>query len=180
MLGNAWGVFNDNASPDLLFVVLQIAMSLLTISYVIGGKKLFPKELITHRLFRLAEIIILGYASYYFFSSLNYHLMSLLQAVSVAGLCYLLIAERSLFKPQFVQFDKEGIRLPAAENQKLISWNKIENLRIRNDYISVNTNENRFIQFETAHTYSETELDSMNAWCFKQLPAQTNSTNTQS
>lgn len=174
MMGNAWGVFNDHASPDLFFVVLQVAMSLLTISYVVSGRTLFPKELIAHRFFRLAEIILLSYASYYFYSILHYHLMSLLQAVSVAGLCYLLMAERYVFKSQFIQLEKDGIHLPAAEKNKLISWNSVENLRIRNDYVSVNTTENRFIQFETNHIYTETELDSMNAWCFQQLPSNKN------
>ncbi len=178
MLGNAWGVFNDHASPNLFFVVVQVAMSLMTISYVVAGKKLFPEIILTHRLFRGAEILILTYASYYFYSHLHYPLMSFLEAVSVVGLCYLLIAEKHLFKPPFIQFDKDGIRLPAADNQKLISWKSVDNLRIRNDYVSVNTLANRFIQYETARTYSEVELDSMNAWCFQQLPSTKNASST--
>lgn len=179
MLGNAWGVFNDNASPNLFFVVVQVAMSLMTISYVIGGKKLFSNELLSHRIFRCAEILMLTYASYCFYTYQHYHLMSFLEAVSVVGLCYLLIAEKHLFKPPFIQFDKDGIRLPAADNQKLISWTSVDNLRIRNDYVSVNTSANRFIQYETAHTYSEAELDSMNAWCFLHLPSTNNASKTQ-
>jgi hypothetical protein len=179
MLGNAWGVFNDNASPNLFFVVVQVAMSLMTISYVIGGKKLFPNELLSHRIFRCAEILMLTYASYCFYTYQHYHLMSFFEAVSTAGLCYLVISERYLFREQVILLDEEGIRLPAADNHKLISWTSVDNLRIRNDYVSVNTLANRFIQYETAHTYSEAELDSMNAWCFQHLPSTNDASNTQ-
>jgi len=174
MMGNAWGVFEDNAQPGLFFVVVHSAMSIMTVTYVVTGKKLFTNELLSHRLFRIAEIILLTWASWYFYSFLHYHLMSLLQAVSVAGLCYLLVTEKYLFKEQFIQLDKDGIHLPAADQHKLITWTSIDNLRIRNDYVSVNTLENRFIQYETAHAYSEAELDSMNAWCFQQLPSAKN------
>jgi hypothetical protein len=179
MMGNAWGVFDDSAQPALFFVVLQAAMSIMTVTYVVTGKKLFANELLSHRLFRLAECILLAWASWYFYSFLHYPLMSFLEAVSVVGLFYLLIAEKHLFKPPFIQLDKDGIRLPAADNHKLISWTAVDNLRIRNDYVSVNTLANLFIQYETARTYSEAELDSMNAWCFQQLPSTKNASNTQ-
>lgn len=169
MMGNAWGVFDNNTHPSLLFVVAQAAMSIMTITYVITGKKIFTKELLSHRLFRLTEILVLAYASWYFYTILHAQLISFLVAVSTAGLCYLLVSERNLFSKQMIRLDNKGIHLPAADKHKLISWTTVDNLRIRNDYVSVNTLENRFIQYETAHTYSETELDSMNAWCFQHL-----------
>jgi len=171
MMANAWGVFNDTAQPDLIFVVLQIAVSIMIMAYVLAGKKLFPKVIATHLLFRIIEIILLIYAAYFFYSKLHMHLMSLLQTCSVLGLCYLSFSERKAFQHQIVGVDKEGIRLPAIDSRKFIAWKNVENLRIRNDYISVNTTGNRFIQYETGSTYGETELDSMNAWCFQQLSA---------
>ena len=178
MMGNAWGVFDDNPHPGLFFVVIQAAVSIMTLTYVITGKKLFTNELLSHRLFRMAEIILLAYASWYFYTFLHYQLMSFFEALSASGLCYLLISERFLFREQMIRLDKDGIHLPAAEDHKLISWTSVDNLRIRNDFISVNTLDNRFIQYETAHIYSEVELDSMNAWCFQQLPSTKNASST--
>ncbi|MFN9113415.1 MAG: hypothetical protein ACK5XN_25365, partial [Bacteroidota bacterium] len=75
------------------------------------------------------------------------------------------------FKKQLITIKENGIRLPMIENKKLLPWKEIDNLRIRNDYISINTISNRFIQYETATTYNESDLDKMNAWCFQQISA---------
>ena len=169
MLANAWGVFNASAHPSLLFIILQIAMSLMTIAYVLGGKKIFPKIILTHQIFRSLEIILLAYAANYFYSRPHLHLMSLLQAFSVIGLLYLLFSEQKAFKKQWIQITESGIRLPVIEHEKIIEWKNIDNIRIRNDYTSINTNSNRFIQYETDHLYNESDLDQMNAWCFQQI-----------
>jgi hypothetical protein len=171
MMANAWGVFNSSAHPNLIFIVSQIAVSLMTIAYVLGGKKLFPKIIVTQHTFRIAEIISLAYAAYHFYSELHLHLMSLLQAFSACGLFYLLFNEQKAFKKQLITIKENGIRLPMIENKKLLPWKEIDNLRIRNDYISINTISNRFIQYETATTYNESDLDKMNAWCFQQISA---------
>ena len=171
MMANAWGVFNSGAHPNLIFIVLQISVSLMTIAYVMGGKKLFPKIILTHHIFRIGEILLLAYAAYQFYSELHLHLMSLLQAFSAAGLFYLLFNEQKAFKKQLITITENNILLPKVENAKSLLWKEIDNLRIRNDYISINTISNRFIQYETATTYNESDLDKMNAWCFQQISA---------
>lgn len=171
LIANAWGAFQSTPHPRLFFVVSQIALSILILSLVAGGKKLFPNQGKTHRLFRLIEAGGFAYAAYFFYTEMHGGILSFLQAVIAAGLLYLWFHERKIYRPQQVTLTIEGIELPAILNAKKLEWKEIENIRLRNDYLSINTRANKFIQFEVATTYSEVELDAMNAWCFRQLIA---------
>ncbi|MFN9710850.1 MAG: hypothetical protein ACK55K_05515 [Bacteroidota bacterium] len=180
MMANAWGEFNSTANPRLTFVVIQIAISIKIIFYIYGGKKFFSKPIFSHRPLRILEVVVFAYSAHYFYTQHHQHLISLLQAVTAIGLFYLFFSERKSFQKQFIQINEQGILLPAVDQMKPLLWSSIDNLRIRNDYISINTKENRFIQYENGTPFSETELDKMNAWCFQQIAATNNPTSQQS
>jgi hypothetical protein len=169
LLGNAYGAFKSTANPDLIFIVAQIAISIMIFTKVLTGNKLYGNPLLSHNLFRTVEIVCLLYAAYYFSNDLHNSIISFLTFLGACGLIYLVFSEQKIFKKQFVRMDEKEIQLPVGEGRKKIAWNQIDNLRIRNDYISINTKQNRFIQFETDHIYNEARLDEMNAWCFRHL-----------
>lgn len=176
LIGNAYGAFKATANPDLIFIVAQIAISIMIFTKVFTGDRLYANPLMSNNLFRTGEIFCLLYAAYYFSYDLHYNLMSLLTFFGACGLIYLFFSEQKIFKKQSVRIDEKGIQLPAGEGGKNIAWHQVENLRIRNDYVSVNTKKNYFIQYETDHIYDDTQLDEMNAWCFRHLSAETNVT----
>jgi hypothetical protein len=174
LIGNAYGAFKSTANPDLIFIVAQIAISIMIFTKVVTGDKLYTNALLSHNLFRIGEIFCLLYATYYFSNNLHNNLMSFFTLLGACGLIYLVFSEQKIFKKQLIRMDEKSIQLPIGEGGKKIAWNQIDNLRIRNDYVSINTKQNRFIQFETNHFYNDNTLDEMNAWCFRHLTAETN------
>ncbi|MFN5335563.1 MAG: hypothetical protein ACK5BV_10280 [Bacteroidota bacterium] len=168
-IGNAYGAFKSTANPDLIYIVAQIAISIMIFTKVLTGDRLYANPLRSHNLFRTVEVFCLLYSAYYFSNDLHNTVMSFLTFLCACGLIYLIFPEQKIFKKQFVRLDEKGIQLPAGEGGKKIAWSHIDNLRIRNDYVSINTKQNRFIQYETDHNYDEALLDEMNAWCIRHL-----------
>jgi len=167
---NAWIDFQQ-ATPSLLFVVVQIACSLLIFSHVIFGKKLNSDAARSNIFFRLLEIAGFVFAAWYFFSALNSPLQGSLVVATLIGLLYLLFMERNIFKPVDVLLNEKGICLPGMNRSQLLSWKEIDNLRIRNDFISINTKDNRFLQYEINRILSDAEIDEMNSWCIRHFTA---------
>lgn len=172
LIGNAYGAFKSTPNPDLIFIVAQIAISIMIFTKVVTGDRLYENPILSHNLFRTGEIFCLIYAAYYFSNNLHNNLMSLLTLVGACGLGYLVFSEQKIFKKQWIRIDEKSIQMPIGDGGKKIDWNDIDNIRIRNDYVSINTKQNRFIQYETNHIYDDNMLDEMNAWCFRHLPAE--------
>ncbi|MFN5135914.1 MAG: hypothetical protein ACK5DG_11410 [Chitinophagaceae bacterium] len=168
MIANAWGDFNQ-PTPDLIFVVVQVAGALLCILFAFAGKKVFPQSKNTNQVFRLIETLLFAYAAWYFFTKMNLTLMGFLQVLAAIGLLMLFITERKIFSATNIRIDDKGIHTPNNLADRFIAWNEIENMLIKNDFISINTIKNQFIQYETNIILSELEMDEMNAFCREQF-----------
>ena len=164
MIANAWGNFNQ-PSPDLLFVVIQIAVALLSILFAFFGNRLANDHSRVNSILRIIQAFAFLYAAWYFFSVMNLTMMSFMQLLAAAGLFLLLITERKIFSSPVVKLDAKGIYTPNTPNDRFIPWSDIDNMLIKNDYISINTLKNQFIQYETNIILSELEMDEMNAFC---------------
>lgn len=163
MVANAWGDFKQ-PTPALLFVVVQIAGALLSISFALLGKRMFGQHAAVNGFFRLAEAIILFYAAWYFWN-MNLTMMAMLQMAGGIGLLLLFFTERKIFSSCFVRIEEKGVYTPNNLGDRLIEWKDIEHMLIKNDFISINTLQNQFIQYETAAVLSELQMDEMNAYC---------------
>lgn len=168
MIANAWGDFNQ-PTPDLIFVVVQVAGALICILFAFAGKKVFPQSKNTNQVFRLIETLLFAYAAWYFFTKMNLTLMGFLQVLAAIGLLMLFITERKIFSATNIRIDEKGIHTPNNLADRFIAWNEIENMLIKNDFISINTIKNQFIQYETNIILSELEMDEMNAFCREQF-----------
>ncbi|XVJ65507.1 MAG: hypothetical protein HEQ40_04835 [Lacibacter sp.] len=164
MIANAWGNFNQ-PNPDLLFVVIQIAVALLSVLFAFIGHKMGNVHSRLNSILRVIQGLAFLYAAWYFFSIMNLTMMSLMQLLAAAGLLLLLITERKIFSNPAVRLDEKGIYTPNTPKDRFIPWSDVENMLIRNDYISINTLKNQFIQYETNIILSELEMDEMNAFC---------------
>jgi len=164
MMSNAWTAFQQ-ATPPLLFIVVQIALSILVFVFAISGKKLTPDRKRMNTVFRLMEIIGITYAAWHFLTVVNIFITGSLQIATLAGLIYLLMSERFIYNPVRITLNEKGIHLPGATKKIVLAWTSVENMRIRNDYISINTKDNRFLQYEINEVLSDEYLDEMNAWC---------------
>lgn len=163
MVANAWGDFKQ-PTPNLIFVVVQIAGALLTLLFALMGKRMFSNLAGMNGIFRMAEAAILFYAAWYFFG-MNLTLMGMLQMVGGIGLLLLFFTERKIFSACNVRIEEKGIYTPNNLGDRLIEWKDIDNMLIKNDFISINTKQNQFIQYETGVVLSELQMDEMNAYC---------------
>ena len=163
MIANAWGDFKQ-PTPNLLFIIIQIAGAILAILFALFGKKLFPNHGATNSFFRLAEAAILFYAATYFFG-MNLSFMGMLQIVAGIGMFLLFYTERKIFSDYIIRIDDKGIYTPNNFKEKLIEWKDVDNMLIKNDFVSINTKQNQFIQYETGIVLSELQMDEINAFC---------------
>jgi len=170
MIANAWGDFKQ-PTPNLVFVVIQISCALLAVLYAFLAKKLFPEQGLSNTIFRLMEAVALLYAARYFFSELNLTLMGLLQVLAGLGLLFLFFSERKIFTACTIKIDDKGVHTPSNITDRLIEWKDIDNMRVRNDYISINTKQNHFLQYNTDIVLSELQMDEMNEFCRKHFVA---------
>ena len=165
---NAW-IGYKLPSPPLLFVVSQIAISLVIFVYVVLGKMLIKDVAQSNFLFRLLEAAGFFSAAWYFFKHMNAPLQGSLAILTLIGILYLMFTERKIFKPAYISFREKGIILPGVPKSDLLKWDQIENIRIRSDFASINTKDNRFLQYEINQVLSDEEIDTVNAWCVTQL-----------
>lgn len=164
MVANAWGDFKQ-PTPDLLFVLVQLGAALLILLFVFTGKKIFPNTGTTNSIFRLLGAAVLLYAAWMFYTVMNLTLLGNLQLLAGLGLLFLFYSERFIFANATVTITEAGVRYPSGNRHRQISWSEVEDMRIRNDYISINTRSNQFLQFESAAVLSELQMDEMNAFC---------------
>lgn len=163
MIANAWGDFKT-PTPNLVFIVVQIAAALFIISYAFSGKKWSTNQNSSNGLIRLLAAAILFYASSYFLS-MNDGLRAVLQVFGALGLLLLFFTERKIFKPCEVLIDEKGVHIPGNLKARIIEWKDIDNMLIKNDFVSINTVQNHFIQYETGAVLSELQMDEANAYC---------------
>lgn len=168
MMANAWGDFKQ-PTPKLLFVVIQIAGSLLSILFALSGKRGIPVTKNSNGIFRIMETGVLLFAARYFITEMNLQLMGMLQVLGAIGLLFLFFTERKLFASSFVKIDDKGIATPGNLKDRIINWAQIENMLVKNDFISINTKQNHFIQYETAEVLSELQIDEINEFCREQF-----------
>lgn len=163
MIANAWGDFK-NPTPNLVFVVTQIAAALILIAYAFTGKNWSANQNATNGIIRVLGAVVLFYAASYFYT-INDSLRSLLQVFGACGLLLLFFTERKIFSACTIRVDEKGVHTPGNLKERLIEWKNIDNMVVRNDFVSINTIQNHFIQYETGVVLSELQMDEMNAYC---------------
>ena len=163
MIANAWGDYH-NSTPHLFFIVVQVAAAIMIIAYAFAGKRMVLNQGWSNGMFRLVGAAVLLFASWHFFRE-NDMLRALLQFFGGAGLLLLFYTERKIYQPCQVKIDEEGVHTPNNLKERLIEWKNIDNMLIKNDFVSINTTQNQFIQYETAAVLGELQMDEMNAFC---------------
>lgn len=87
-----------------------------------------------------------------------------------AAICILLLfSERKVFHDAFLSFEKKGMSLPGYFANWTLSWNTLQNVVVRNDYVTIFLTEDKYRQLEVLAELSEREIIEINNFCQQQL-----------
>lgn len=83
-----------------------------------------------------------------------------------AGICLALYAsEKYVFGQPTLKIGADGLQAPVGFSYKKISWDRLEHVVVRQDYITLNYINNRYLQFEIKDLLTGTEIEQINRYC---------------
>jgi hypothetical protein len=83
-----------------------------------------------------------------------------------ALLCIVLMfSERRIFNETTVYFKEEGIKIPGYYRDHLITWEEVAEVVVREDFLTIFNNNQKYLQFQVMQDLSTLEVAKMNAFC---------------
>ena len=87
-----------------------------------------------------------------------------------AAICIMLLfTERKIFHDAFLLFGKSSITIPGYFSNKVIPWSVIENIVVRQDFVTIYYPNNRYMQYEMLAEVTDTEIKQINHFCQQQI-----------
>ena len=100
-------------------------------------------------------------------SKIEFRNMSLLIWAVVCIL--LLFTERKIFHDAYLSLGKSNITIPGYFSNKVIPWSVIENVIVRQDYVTIYYPQNRYLQYEVMSQLNDLEIKNINQFCQRHL-----------
>ena len=100
-------------------------------------------------------------------SKIEFRNMSLLIWAVVCIL--LLFTERKVFHDAYLSVGKSNITIPGYFSNKVIPWSVIDNVIVRQDYVTIYYPQNRYLQYEVMSQLNDLEIKNINVIDFYQL-----------
>ena len=100
-------------------------------------------------------------------SKIEFRNMSLLIWAVVCIL--LLFTERKVFHDAYLSVGKSNITIPGYFSNKVIPWSVIENVIVRQDYVTIYYPQNRYLQYEVMSQLNDLEIKNINQFCQRHL-----------
>jgi hypothetical protein len=91
-------------------------------------------------------------------------LIGLLLLLTGAASAYIGYAEYKIFQPAFARIDMMGIILPTTFSQRLIGWNQLNNVILRDDLLTLDFKNNKVMQLEVLDETGLVTAEEMNAF----------------
>lgn len=87
-----------------------------------------------------------------------------------AAICIMLLfTERKVFHDAFLNFGENTVTIPGYFSNKVLPWQAIKNLVVRQDYVTIYLPQNRYIQHEVLALLDEKEIKELNNFCQQHL-----------
>ena len=86
---------------------------------------------------------------------------------------FLMFTERKIFHDTDIQLKKEGVFIPGYFTSHQIPWDVIEDLVIRQDFVTIFRRNQKFVQLEMLQKVDDSEIKKMNAYCKEQIDQNT-------
>lgn len=77
--------------------------------------------------------------------------------------------ERRIFGEFFVDFREEGILVPGYRGDHLIPWEEVQDVVVREDFLTLFHRKEKYLQFSVAQSLSVLEGVKITAWCKEQI-----------
>ncbi|WP_160712725.1 hypothetical protein [Chitinophaga solisilvae] len=160
-LFNAIGIYK-NPQPNWVLTgfFLLTGFACLAFPFMMRKLKKFSE---VNSIVRLLEAFICLSGSLYFLSHLQ-PVTGLLLFLVGLGLAYIGWAEYRIFQPVFLKMDTTGITVPSTFSKKLIGWNELNNVILRNDLLTIDFKNNKILQLEVLTEPGKEEREALNAF----------------
>ncbi|GEP88607.1 hypothetical protein SAMN05660909_01073 [Chitinophaga terrae (ex Kim and Jung 2007)] len=165
-LFNTIGVYRSG-QPNWFLAALFFVMGLACIIFPFIMKR-FKKFNEVNSIARVIEAFICFTSCLYFLSH-KLPLTGLLLLLVGIGLAYVGWMEYKIFQPSFVRFDITGITLPTTFSTKLVGWNELNNVILRNDLLTIDYRNNRILQLEVLDEPTPAQREELNAFFQKRV-----------
>lgn len=160
-LMNGIGVYNS-PSPNWSMAIFFILLGLGCLVFPFVMKR-FRNIQSANSLARMVQAFVSLTGCLYFLSHMQPLIGALLFATGVAS-AYIGWAEYKIFQPCFVKIDMMGVLLPGTFSDKLIGWNQLNNVILRNDLLTIDFKNNKVLQLEVLDETGAVTADEMNAF----------------
>lgn len=160
-LMNGIGVYNS-PSPNWVMAIFFILLGLGCLVFPFVMKR-FRNIQSANSLARMVQAFVSLTGCLYFLSHMQPLIGALLFLTGIAS-AYIGWAEYKIFQPCFVKIDMMGVLLPGTFSDKLIGWNQLNNVILRNDLLTIDFKNNKVLQLEVLDETGAVTADEMNAF----------------
>ncbi len=161
-LFNAIGIYRGQ-QPNWFLVVFFIVLGFASLAFPFMARR-FKKFTEANVVARMVQVFICLTGSLYFLSHLQ-PLAGVLLFITGLGMAYIGWVEYRIFQPVFISMDTTGIMLPTTFSQRLIGWNELNNVILRNDLFTIDFRNNKILQLEILDEPGATQREALNAFC---------------
>jgi len=160
-LMNGIGVYKSD-TPNWGMAIFFIVLGMASIAFPFMMKR-FTNIQAANSLARTVQAFVSLTGCLYFLSHLQ-PLMGILLFLTGIASAYIGWAEYKIFQPCFVSFDMMGIQLPGTFSSRLIGWNQLNNVILRNDLLTIDFKNNKVLQIEVIDEVGAVTAEEMNAF----------------
>jgi hypothetical protein len=167
---NAFGIYiitPDDVSVAVVLLVVALWIAFRGILFAKKKSGYSTKNTIVLRLLTVLAFILSG-------SSLipaQYLLAGLLQYLLAGIIIVMAFVEYNVFSPAYILFYKEMITVPSPFGKQRFSWSVINSIILRNDLLTLNLNNNYFLQLEIKDSLAESEKTEIEKFVQEQISA---------
>jgi hypothetical protein len=167
LLANTAEYYKESGFKNFFSVFPMLLVGLVSLIYGLFRKKLDPAASFNHwiRVSQFLMFSILGVLMLQ--SKIEFRNISLLLWAAICIM--LLFTERKIFHDAFLLFSKNNITIPGYFSNKVIPWSVIENIVVRQDFVTIYYPGNRYMQYEMLAEVTDTDIKTINLFCQQQI-----------
>jgi hypothetical protein len=81
----------------------------------------------------------------------------------------LIFSEKKIFSETVLTLTEEGIRIPGSYKEHLVEWKTLDEVTVRQDFITLFHRDKKYLQYQVMQDLSELEVVKMNAFCREKI-----------